>query len=123
MTPGRVLPGRMPRRRVPAPAGAAPAPASVPVAHRHRILITTLFVLATIIGIGAVHAVWINRQALNTDNWTATSSRLLANKQIQTAVAAYAVNQLFSSGVPQAQMKAALPTVLQPLAGPDQRRG
>lgn len=95
---------------------AAPAPATGP--HRHRVLITTLFVLATIIGIGAVHAVWVNRQALNTDNWTATSSRLLANKEIQTAVAAYTVNQLFSSGVPQAQLKAALPTRLQPLAGP-----
>jgi hypothetical protein len=95
-------------------------PASVPRRgpRRHRFLITTLFVLATIIGIGAVHAVWINRQALNTDNWTATSSRLLADKQIQTAVAAYTVNQLFNSGVPQAQLKAALPTRLQPLAGP-----
>lgn len=86
--------------------------------RRRRVLIATLFVLATIIGIGAVHAVWINRQALNTDNWTNTSSQLLANKEIQTAVAAYAVNQLFSSGVPQAELKAALPPALRGLAGP-----
>jgi hypothetical protein len=33
-------------------------------------------------------------------------------------VAAYTVNQLFSSGVPQARLKSALPTQLQPLAGP-----
>ncbi len=78
----------------------------------------TLFVLATIVGIAAVPAVWINRQVLNTDNWTNTSSQLLANKQIQTAVAAYAVNQLFSSGVPQAEIKAVLPPKLQPVAGP-----
>jgi hypothetical protein len=75
-------------------------------------------VLATIFGIAAAHAVWLNRQALNTDNWTATSTQLLANHQIQTAVAAYAVDQLFSSGVPQAKLKAALPSQLQPLAGP-----
>jgi hypothetical protein len=75
-------------------------------------------VLATIIGILAVHAVWLNRQALNTDNWTATSSQLLANEQIRTAVASYTVDQLFSSGVPQARLKAALPPSLQPLAGP-----
>jgi hypothetical protein len=86
--------------------------------HRHRALIATLFVLATLVGIVAVHAVWANRQALNTDNWTNTSSQLLANKQIQTAVAAYAVNQLFSSGVPQAELKSVLPTPLQGLAGP-----
>jgi hypothetical protein len=95
-----------------------PASGSSHGPRRHRFLIASLFVLATIVGIGAVHAVWLNRQALNTDNWTATSSRLLADKQIQTAVAAYTVNQLFSSGVPQAQLKAALPTRLQPLAGP-----
>ncbi len=66
----------------------------------------------------AVHAVWVNRQALNTENWTNTSTQLLANKEIQTGVAAYAVNQLFSSGVPQAELKTALPTNLQALAGP-----
>jgi hypothetical protein len=101
------------------PDPAAPSPAPVPrPRHRRRALITTIFVLATIIGIAAAHAVWLNRQALNTDNWTATSTQLLANKQIQTAVAAYAVDQLFSSGVPQAKLKAALPSQLQPLAGP-----
>jgi hypothetical protein len=42
----------------------------------------------------------------------------LANKEIQTAVAAYTVNQLFSSGVPQARLKAVLPPALQGLAGP-----
>jgi hypothetical protein len=106
------------------PASGAPDPAldadATPVRapRRHRALITTLFILATILGIGAVHAVWLNRQALNTGNWTNTSSQLLANKEIQTAVAAYAVNALFSSGVPQAELKAALPKPLQGLAGP-----
>jgi hypothetical protein len=95
---------------------AGPMPIRGP--RRHRALITTLFILATIIGIVAVHAVWLNRQALNTDNWTNTSSQLLANKEIQTAVAAYAVNQLFSSGAPQAEIKAVLPTPVQGLAGP-----
>jgi len=101
----------------PSPDGAG-AGAPTPPPHRHRILIGTLFVLATIIGIVAVLAVWANRQALNTDNWTNTSSQLLADKQIQTAVAAYTVNQLFSSGDVEAQLKARLPTQLQSLAGP-----
>ncbi|MGP0051553.1 MAG: SHOCT domain-containing protein [Solirubrobacteraceae bacterium] len=86
--------------------------------RRHRGLIGTLFVLATLFGIVSIHAVWINRQALNTDNWTATSSQLLANKEIQTAVAAYAVNALFSSGAPQAELKEVLPKPLEGLAGP-----
>jgi cytochrome b561 len=82
------------------------------------LVIGTLFVLATIVGIVAVLAVWTNRQVLNTDNWTNTSSQLLQNKEIQTAVAAYTVNELFKSGVPQADIKAVLPTKLQPIAGP-----
>jgi Short C-terminal domain len=107
-----------PEDGAPSPAPDAAPATSVRAPHRHRILIGTLFVLATIIGFAAVHAVWINRQALNTDNWTNTSSQLLEDRQIQTAVAAYAVNQLFSSGIPQAELKAVLPTKLQALAGP-----
>jgi ABC-type multidrug transport system fused ATPase/permease subunit len=86
--------------------------------RRHRFLIGTLFVLASLIGFMAINTVWINRQVLNADNWANTSSRVLADKQVQTAVSAYAVNQLFSSGVPQARVKAALPPRLQGLAGP-----
>jgi hypothetical protein len=49
----------------PAPAAAA-ASSSAP--RRHRFSIGALFVLATIVAIVAAHAVWLNRQALNTDN-------------------------------------------------------
>ncbi len=97
---------------------AATAPAGAPAPHRHRIVIGTLFVLATIIGIVAVLAVWANRQALNTDNWTNTSSQVLADHRVQTALAAYTVNQLFSSGVVQNEVKSALPAQFQGLAGP-----
>ena len=93
---------------------APPAPAP----HRHRVLIGALFVLATIIGVVAVLAVWANRQALNTDNWTKTSSQVLADQRVQDALAAYTVNQLFSSGVVQARVQSELPTQFQGLAGP-----
>jgi hypothetical protein len=106
-----------------AAAAAVTAPGSAPGGqaqqpHRHRILIGTLFTLATILGVVAVLAVWANRQVLNTDNWTKTSTQLLANERIRTAVAAYSVTQLFNSGVVEAELKAALPTRIQALAGP-----
>jgi hypothetical protein len=96
------------------------APVATPdhAPRRHRFLIGTLFVLATLIGFMAINAVWINRQLLDADNWANTSSKVLADKEVQTAVSAYAVNQLFSSGVPQARVKAVLPPRLQGLAGP-----
>lgn len=98
-------------------AGAAPGRVGR-LSRGRRVVIATVFVVATVVGILAVHAVWLNRQALNTDNWTATSARLLADPEVQTAVAAYAVDQLFASGVPQARLRAALPAQLQALAGP-----
>ena len=43
--------------------------------RRHRFLIGTLFVLATVIGFMAINTVWVNRQVLDADNWADTSSR------------------------------------------------
>jgi len=86
--------------------------------RRRRWLVGGLFVLATLVGVVAVLAVWANRQALNTNNWTTTSSRLLANPEVQSAVGSYLVAQLFASGVPQAEIKSVLPQKLQAVAGP-----
>lgn len=86
--------------------------------RRHRVLVDSLLALATLIGVVAVLAVWVNRQALNTDNWTNTSSELLANKQIDAALSAYLVNQLFHNVDVAAEIKSFLPTQLQGLAGP-----
>jgi hypothetical protein len=66
------------------------------------LLIGALFALGTVIGIVAVLAVWVNRQALNTDNWTETSSQVLADEQVQTALRSYLVAELFKSGEVQA---------------------
>ena len=86
--------------------------------HRHRLLIGALFALGTVIGIVAVLAVWVNRQALNTDNWTETSSQVLADEHVQTALSAYLVTELFRSGEVQAAVESRLPSQLQGLSGP-----
>jgi hypothetical protein len=91
--------------------GAAPA-------HRHRLLIGALFALGTVIGIVAVLAVWTNRQALNTDNWTQTSSKVLADEHVQTALSSYLVTELFKSADVQTALENRLPEQLQGLAAP-----
>ena len=77
----------------------APPPSSgAPVTKRaHRFLVPVLLVLATIIGIPAAFAVWVNRQALNTSNWSSTSGKVLEDKQVQTALSAYLVHELFTN--------------------------
>ena len=90
-----------------------------PVAKRaHRFLVPTLLVLATIVGIAATFAVWVNRQALNTSNWGSTSSQILENKQVQTALSAYLVHELFTNVDVSGDLQKVLPKQLQPLAGP-----
>src|SRR3954447_16798100 len=65
--------------------------------------------LAILTGFGAVFATWVKRQALDTNNWTDTSTKLLANKEIRTALGAYLVNELFTSNDVAARVAEILP--------------
>ena len=85
---------------------------------RHRVQVSILFGVAVLVGFLACFAVWVNRQALNTDNWTKTSGNLIANQQIDDALGSYLVDALFSSVNVGESIKSALPKELQPLSGP-----
>ena len=98
---------------------AQPTSGTKPVSRRvHRFLVPTLLVLATVIGIGATFAIWVNRQALNTSNWSSTSGKILEDKQVQTALSAYLVHELFSNVNVSGELQTVLPKQLQPLSGP-----
>jgi hypothetical protein len=101
----------------PPPEPAAPArPATA--ASAHRTLVAVLLSVATITTLVAMFAVWVNRQALNTDNWTKTSSRLLADPKIQSAMGTYLVDQIFSNVDVAGELQSALPKQAAGLAGP-----
>jgi hypothetical protein len=85
---------------------------------RRRGWARALVVLASILAFAAILAVWANRQLLNTDNWTNTSTELLENRIIRDQVAVYLVDQLYANVDVSAELRAALPERLQPLAGP-----
>jgi hypothetical protein len=91
----------------------APAPV-----RRRRVLVSTLLAVAFVTGLLAMLAVWVNRQVLNTDNWTETSSMLLADEDVQKVVSAYLVDELFSSVDVAAELEKALPPQAAALAGP-----
>ena len=113
---GIALPADAPQT---ADADAPPPSSGAPVTRRaHRFLVPVLLVLATIIGIAAAFAVWVNRQALNTSNWSSTSGKVLADKKVQTALSAYLVQELFTNVNVSADLQQVLPKQLQPLAGP-----
>ena len=85
---------------------------------RRRALVTTLIVIATVLGFFAITAVWVNRQALNTDNWTSSSSKLLESQPIRDSVSAFLVDQLYANVDVEGDLRQALPKQAQPLAGP-----
>jgi hypothetical protein len=87
------------------------------LAMRRRLAVA-LIVVATVLAFLAVFAVWLNRQLLNTDNWTRTSSELLADPLIRHQIADYLVDQLYANVDVEAELRSALPERLQPLAGP-----
>lgn len=84
--------------------------------HRHTV--AAMLAVATVIGFLACFAVWVNRQVLNTNNWTNTSSQVLADPHVQEALSAYMVNELFASADVSARLRTALPEQLRGLSGP-----
>ena len=84
----------------------------------HRYLVRFLLVLGTVLTVFAIHAVWIERQALDTDEWVQTSSKLLRDKTIQAALDEYLTNQLFNHVNVPKQLESNLPAQFDPLAGP-----
>jgi Short C-terminal domain len=85
---------------------------------RRRRLALSLVVLASVVAFVAMFSVWVNRQILNTDNWTTTSSRLLERPVIRNRVAGFLVDQLYANVDVAGEIRAALPPRAQPLAGP-----
>jgi hypothetical protein len=86
--------------------------------RRHRVAVPILLVVAVITGFLAVFSLWAKRQALDTNNWTDTSAKLLEDPDIQAALGSYLVAQLFSNVDVEAQLKSVLPPQVQGLAGP-----
>jgi hypothetical protein len=74
--------------------------------------------LATLIAFVAIFSIWVNRQALNTDNWVNTSDKLLRNEEVQARLSNYLADQLFENVDVQSELEATLPPRLAPLAGP-----
>lgn len=83
-----------------------------------RALPLILIVLATIIGIVSVFALWGKRQLLESETFKQTSGELIQNEEIQTTVADFLTTSLFTNVDVQAQLTKRLPPQFAPLAGP-----
>jgi hypothetical protein len=93
----------------------APEPRARPP---RRGVVTALLIAAGVLTFFFVMASWANRQVLDTDEWTKTSTELLEKEAIRNALSIYLVDQLYANVDVEAELRAALPTRAQRLAGP-----
>ena len=81
-------------------------------------LVVGILVLAFVTGFVAIFSTWVKRQALDTHHWTNTSSKLLADREIDNALGAYLTAQLFSNVDVAGRLRSKLPQQVQALASP-----
>lgn len=91
-----------------------PSPARPP----RRWLARLLIVLASLLAFLALHAIWLDRQLLNTDNWAASSSELLDKPAVRNQAAAFLADELYRNVDVEAEIRDALPPRAQVLAQP-----
>jgi hypothetical protein len=83
-----------------------------------RIGVGALLVVGTLLWTALGFAVWANRQALDTDNWTDTSTALLEDDEIRTALGLFIIDRLYQSDAVEARLAEVLPPRLVQLAKP-----
>jgi hypothetical protein len=77
-----------------------------------------LAVLGGLLTFAAIFSIWINRQALNTDNWVDTSNQLPADEDVCHRLSEYLTEQLFAKVDLSEDLQAPLPPRPAPPAGP-----
>lgn len=95
------------------------SPSPDAVAGRGAMLAARILLgLATLLTVVAIFALWVNRQALDTNDWTRTSTRLLQDARIRSALSTYLVDQLYANVDVAGELRSLAPKDLKPLAGP-----
>ncbi len=100
------------------PGGPESVRTAVAQTRSHRKLVVAILVVATLLGLVSVLSIWVKRQALETDTWTDTSTKLLENQAVNEALSAYMVETLYENVDVQGELAGALPPAAKPLAGP-----
>ncbi len=95
-----------------------PEPATRTISRRRLIGVDALIGVTTVLLIVGMFAIWANRLLFNPDNWSKTSTQLLADPEIRTATANYVVDQLYANVNVAGVIREGLPPQLQALAAP-----
>lgn len=86
--------------------------------HRHRALVWSLVVLASVVLLVSMIANWVQTQVLDTNQFSTSTEEILKDKDVQEQLSIFAVDQLYANIDVQAQIEQKLPPAAQPLAAP-----
>ncbi len=89
-----------------------------PISGRRRAVIWALIVVASLVGLVAIHAMWINQQLLTDSSSSQTSSALIRDAAVRRALSGYIVDQIYSNVDVANEIKQQLPSQLKPLSAP-----
>src|SRR6478752_1068870 len=80
--------------------------------------VKALVALGSVLAFLSVFAIWVERQALNTDDWVQTSDKLIQDQEIRSALADYLVEQLYANVDLEKEFEEKLPGETKDFAGP-----
>jgi hypothetical protein len=88
------------------------------MSRARRRSVKALVVLGSLLAFLSVFAIWIERQALNTNDWVDTSGKLIQNEKVRAAVGNYLIDQLYENVDVEKELEDILPGETKQLAGP-----
>ena len=86
--------------------------------HRHRALVWSLVVFASVVLLVSMIANWVQTELLDTNQFADSTDEILQNQDVQQQLSIFAVDQLYANVDVQAQIEQRLPPPAQPLAAP-----
>jgi hypothetical protein len=86
--------------------------------RRHRGIVWTLIVLASVLLVFSITANWVQRELFNTEEVQSNTDQILQDSDVQEALATYSVDQLYANVDVQAEIQSKLPDSAQALAVP-----
>jgi hypothetical protein len=91
---------------------------AVRLSRTRRIAIWSLIVLATIVALVGSLTLWVRRQMLDNTSWKNASAHVIRDRNVQTALATFVVNQLYENVNVAQRLEQGLPPNLDRLAAP-----
>jgi hypothetical protein len=88
------------------------------MSRARRRTVRALVVIGSLLAFFSIFAIWVERQALNTNDWVDTSGRLIQNSKIRAAVGDFLVEQLYDNVDVEKELEGILPGETKQLAGP-----